>query len=145
MYDYMCYSSVFKALGSDTNLDSLQYKLCAKAAEQETGWWFNGKMIKQNSFTSFSIGVVHGLAGIAHFILFLPVLGFKSQLESVTYILGFGSGIILAMTTFAIIIGKISSFSKHGHNEFFFNGIRLGGGVFAAVIGIYWLFGFMIF
>jgi len=105
----------------------------------------HSKIIKQSSFTSFSIGVIHGLAGIAHFILFLPVLGFKNQMESITYILGFGMGIILAMTTFALIIGKISSFSKNGHNELFFKGIRIGGGVFAAVIGIYWLFGFMFF
>jgi len=105
----------------------------------------HSKTLKQNSFTSFFIGVIHGLAGIAHFLLFLPVLGFKSQLESITYIFGFGMGIIFAMTSFAFVVGKVSSFSRHGHNELFFNGIRIGGGVFAAVIGFYWLFGFLIF
>lgn len=105
----------------------------------------HSKITRQSNFTTFSIGVLHGLAGISHFLLFLPVLGFKNQFEAVTYILGFGAGIILAMTTFAFAIGKISSFAKTGHNELFFKGIRLSGGIFAAVIGIYWLLGFSIF
>ncbi|WP_242157397.1 sulfite exporter TauE/SafE family protein [Aestuariivivens sediminis] len=101
--------------------------------------------LKQTKFTSFAIGVLHGFAGIAHFLMLLPALGFQSLMASGTYIFGFAIGIILAMTTFAFTIGKISSFSKQGHNALFFNSIRIGGGVFAAVVGVYWLLGFMIF
>ena len=100
------------------------------------------KDLKQSYFASFWIGILHGLAGIAHFLILLPVLGFKSQTDSLLYIVGFGSGIILAMTTFAFVMGKIASSAKAGHNDFFFNGIRLAGGLFAIVIGIYWCFSF---
>ena len=100
----------------------------------------HAKIKKQSNYASFSIGFLHGLAGIAHFLLFIPVLGFDNQLESVLYVGGFGIGIVVSMTVFAFIIGKISSFAKNEHNEVFFKGIRFAGGLFAIVIGIYWIF-----
>jgi len=45
------------------------------------------------------------------------------------------------MVSFAFVVGKISSIAKNGHNVVFFNGIRLAGGLFAIIIGIYWLLG----
>ncbi|MCK5440394.1 MAG: sulfite exporter TauE/SafE family protein [Maribacter sp.] len=98
------------------------------------------KTLKQSNYASFSIGFLHGLAGIAHFLLFIPVLSFDEQSDSVLYVIGFGIGIIVAMTVFAFVIGKISSFAKNEHNELFFKGIRFAGGLFAIVIGIYWIF-----
>lgn len=97
------------------------------------------KTIKQSNYASFSIGALHGLAGVAHFLLFLPVLGFGERSEAVLYIVGFGLGTLLAMTAFAFVIGKISSYAKDEHNDVFFKGIRLAGGLFAIVIGIYWM------
>ena len=99
------------------------------------------KTIKQSNYASFSIGVLHGLAGIAHFLLFLPILSFDERSDAVLYIVGFGMGTLLAMTAFALVIGKISSFTKDEHSDVFFKGIRLAGGLFALVIGIYWMFG----
>lgn len=100
----------------------------------------HGKKIKNSYFTSFSVGVLHGLAGVAHFILFLPILGLDSIAASVQYIVGFAFGTVIAMTTYAFVIGKIASLAKKEHNEDFFKGVRLAGGFFAIVIGIYWLF-----
>lgn len=97
------------------------------------------KSIKQTNIGALGIGFLHGLAGIAHFLLFIPVLGFEEQSDAVFYVIGFGIGIILAMTAFAWVIGRISSFARNGHNEVFFNGIRFAGGLFAICIGIYWL------
>lgn len=97
------------------------------------------KPLKQSNFTSFSIGFLHGLAGIAHFLLFLPVLGFEQRSDAITYVVGFGIGIVLAMTVFAFVIGKVASLAGNGHNELFFKGVRLAGGLFAIVIGIYWI------
>ncbi len=91
-----------------------------------------------NQWSSLSIGLIHGVAGIAHALLFLPVLGFGSNLEGFQYIIGFGLGIILSMVVYAILIGKVSSLAKNGHNDMFFNGIRLGAGLFAIIIGCYW-------
>jgi ABC-type nickel/cobalt efflux system permease component RcnA len=96
--------------------------------------------VKQSTIASFSIGFMHGLAGISHFILFLPVLSFKNQFDSILYVTGFGMGVVLAMTLFTLVIGKINSLSMNGHNELLFKGIRLAGGTFAIIIGLYWIF-----
>ena len=98
------------------------------------------KEVKQNVVSSFGIGVVHGLAGVAHFLLLLPVLGFENKFEGVQYIIGFAIGTVLAMTSYALVLGKIADFSKTQHNEIFFKGIRLAGGLFAIIIGFYWLY-----
>ncbi len=98
------------------------------------------KVIKQNVISSFGIGFLHGLAGVAHFLLLLPVLGFENQIEGVQYIIGFAIGTVLAMTTYALMLGKLTNFSKTQHNETFFRGIRFAGGLFAIVIGFYWLY-----
>lgn len=95
---------------------------------------------KQSNFTSFSIGVLHGLAGIAHFILFLPVLGFDDQMDAVEYLFGFALGIIVAMVSYAFVVGRVTLLAKADHNDLFFNGIRLAGGIFAVIIGLYWIF-----
>ncbi len=99
----------------------------------------HNKKTKQNIFSSFGIGFIHGLAGIAHFLLLLPVLSFNSNFEGVQYILGFGIGTIIAMTTYALVLGKLTGISKQQHNDSFFKGIRLAGGLFAIIIGIYWI------
>jgi len=98
--------------------------------------------VKKNYFSSFSVGILHGLAGIAHFILFIPILGFTEKTDAVQYILGFAFGTILAMTIYALIIGKIASLAKQEHNDDFYKGLRLSGGIFAIIIGVYWLFSF---
>ena len=95
--------------------------------------------LKQGIVASTSVGFVHGLAGIAHFLLFIPVIGFTSTLASIQYIIGFAIGTLIAMISFAIVVGKVAAFSKQDHNETFFKGIRLAGGLFAFVIGVYWL------
>lgn len=96
--------------------------------------------LRQSNWASFSIGSLHGIAGIAHIFLFLPVLGFEASSDSISYVLGFGLGIIVAMIAYALVIGNVSSLVKNGHNEIFFKGIRLAGGLFAIIIGLYWAF-----
>jgi len=98
------------------------------------------KVIRQNIFSSFSIGFIHGLAGIAHFLLLLPALSFKSNSDGIQYVVGFAIGTILAMSAYALIVGKIVTYSKQEHNAVFFKGIRFAGGLFAILIGIYWLY-----
>jgi ABC-type nickel/cobalt efflux system permease component RcnA len=95
--------------------------------------------LKQGNIASLSVGFVHGLAGVAHFLLFLPVIGFTSMLDSSKYIIGFGIGTLIAMISFAMVVGKVADFSKQDNNETFFKGIRLAGGLFAFIIGIYWV------
>lgn len=97
------------------------------------------KKIKQNFLSAFGVGVLHGLAGVSHFLLLLPVLGFKNDASGLQYLIGFAIGTIFAMTAFALVIGQIAKFSKNGPNKLFFKGIRFAGGLFAFVIGTYWL------
>jgi len=111
-----------------------------KHNQNDTHHHTHKKVVKQNVISSFGIGFLHGLAGVAHFLLLLPVLGFENQLDSIQYIIGFAVGTVLAMSTYALILGKITSYSKQQHNETFFKGIRFAGGLFAIVIGFYWLY-----
>lgn len=97
------------------------------------------KTLKQDYFASLSIGILHGLAGIAHFLLFFPVLGFKTAWDSGLYIIGFAAGTLFAMSAFGLVIGNLSNHPSFNHNETFFNGIRLAAGLIALVVGIYWL------
>jgi ABC-type nickel/cobalt efflux system permease component RcnA len=96
--------------------------------------------VKQNFFSSFLIGLLHGFAGVAHFLLLLPVLGFATKFESIQYIFGFGIGSVLAMTIYAIILTQIAMYSKKEPSQSFFNGIRFAGGLFAVLIGVYWIY-----
>ena len=97
------------------------------------------KSSEQGAITSFSVGILHGLAGVAHFILFLPVASFEDTTDAALYILGFIFGIVLAMTLFAFLMGTVSSFAQNGHNKSLFRGIRFIGGLLAILIGIYWM------
>ena len=97
------------------------------------------KNIKKGNVTTFFVGLVHGLAGVAHFILFLPVIGFTSKMESVKYIIGFGVGTLLTMTIFAIVMGRIAEFSQKKYNQHVFQGIQITSAIFAFLIGIYWI------
>jgi len=94
---------------------------------------------KGNLMTALLIGFIHGIAGIAHFLLLLPVLGFESNLQSAQYIIGFGIGTVLAMSLYALVLGKIATKLQEGHNQNFATGIRLVAGMVAVIIGLYWM------
>lgn len=100
----------------------------------------HAKKVKQNLWSSFGIGILHGLAGISHFILLLPILGFENKWDSIQYIIGFALGTVLAMTIYTFILGKITGYFKEQNNKSLFNTIRLSSGVFAILIGVYWLY-----
>ncbi len=94
---------------------------------------------KKNLTMALLIGFIHGIAGIAHFLLLLPVLGFESNLQSAQYIIGFGVGTVLAMSLYALVLGKIATKLQEGHNQNFATGIRLVAGMVAVIIGLYWM------
>ncbi|MEM8764618.1 MAG: sulfite exporter TauE/SafE family protein [Bacteroidota bacterium] len=100
----------------------------------------HSKSLQQNSWSSFLIGVLHGLAGIAHFLLLLPVLGFENQVEGMLYIIGFALGTVFAMVIYAFILGRIANGSKKMRSPNTFQGIRIAGGLFAIIVGVYWLY-----
>lgn len=94
----------------------------------------------QNLWSSYGIGVLHGLAGIAHFFLLLPVLGFENQIDGAQYVVGFGLGTLFAMTVYTYLLGKLASYSKTKNSNSLFRTIRIAGALFAIVIGVYWIY-----
>jgi ABC-type nickel/cobalt efflux system permease component RcnA len=97
------------------------------------------KLPRQSNMASLGIGILHGLAGIAHFLLFLPVLGFETRSEAFSYVIGFSVGIILAMVGFTLIMGMVAELARNWHHKYFLKGLRLAVGFFALIIGVYWL------
>lgn len=97
------------------------------------------KEIAQNNLTAIGVGIIHGFAGIAHFVLLLPVLGFTSKLESLQYIIGFAIGILLAMISYTFIIGKFQDKKTTNHDKPFYTNLQFWSGVLAILVGIYWI------
>ncbi len=97
------------------------------------------KIKKHNAVLSFFIGIIHGFAGISHFILMLPVLGYKSATDSIQYMLGFALGIISAMVIYALIIDKLSDTTQKNHSKTII-WLQYTGALFAFAIGIYWIY-----
>ena len=101
-----------------------------------TGNHHHGNIKKHNAVLSFFIGIIHGFAGISHFILMLPVLGYKSATDSIQYMIGFALGIISAMVIYALMIDKISDSTQHNKKIIL---LQYAGAFFAFAIGIYWI------
>jgi len=99
----------------------------------------HSKTINQNIFTSFGIGIIHGLAGIAHLILLIPIVSFKTS-EGINYVIGFAIGTLIAMTLYTFILGSLTNFTRQKNKTRLFRGIRLTSGIIAVLVGMYWLF-----
>jgi len=96
--------------------------------------------IKRGNLASLYVGFIHGLAGIAHFVLLLPVLGFENEMASVLYLGGFAVGTLVAMISFAFLMGRIAAtVSKEDHHSNLFKGLKLASGLLALIIGVYWV------
>lgn len=88
--------------------------------------------------TLFGIGVLHGLAGSAHFIGILPVLGVVTRVDSIAYILAFGLGTMITMALFSSMIGILSRrFALEGTTAY--RRILAGTGIAACFAGVCWL------
>ena len=98
------------------------------------------KTVRQNSFTASFVGIIHGFAGISHFVLMLPVLGYSSKAESFEYMVGFALGTIFTMLIFAFLLGKLSKIQTDGHNKHLLANFRFWAGLLAVSIGVFWLF-----
>ena len=97
------------------------------------------KTTGQNNLTALFVGVIHGFAGISHFLLMLPVLGYKSKFEAAQYIIGFGIGIITAMVLYTMVISRLSKMQLFSKSKSLLSNLRFYGGLAAILVGIYWL------
>lgn len=90
---------------------------------------------------SFGVGILHGLAGVSHFILLFPVLSFSTKFDSIFYITGFALGTIVTMISYAFVIDKAKSYSNNVKNKIInLKTIRFIGGLFSVIVGLYWLY-----
>lgn len=89
---------------------------------------------------ALGIGVLHGFAGIAHFVLLLPALGFTSNVESIVYMAGFALGVVLAMGLYAFLLGRAAHHFTLKGKWTIHRSLRIWGGALAIVVGVYWFF-----
>ncbi len=97
------------------------------------------KRERQTYIAALGIGVLHGLAGVSHFIGLLPTLAFESQFDSAMYLTGFGIGTILAMVVFSAILGLIAAKANQSKKDFLFQAINGIAGISAIFVGIFWI------
>jgi ABC-type nickel/cobalt efflux system permease component RcnA len=89
---------------------------------------------------AFSVGILHGLAGSAHFLGILPALAFALRSEAVAYVAAFAAGTVAAMTLFAALIGWMAKrFARGGAN--LYRGLLFAFGAAAIAVGVVWMVG----
>ncbi len=93
----------------------------------------------QTYWAALTIGILHGLAGVSHFLGILPTLAFKTSFQSGLYLVGFSTGTIVAMVTFSVILGSLSSLAEEHNKEKISKWINGVAGVFALFIGVLWI------
>lgn len=87
---------------------------------------------------AFGVGIMHGLAGSAHFLGILPALAFSTRSGAISYLAAFAAGTILAMVVFASLIGWVARrFSGTGAR--LYRALLFTFGVAAIAVGIIWL------
>lgn len=96
------------------------------------------KVIRQNNMAALGVGTIHGFAGVSHLILLIPTLALPSMTDSVLYLAGFAIGTLLAMISYAAIVGYIGQRSAAMKSPKAFQIVRLIGAALAIAIGIFW-------
>ncbi len=87
---------------------------------------------------ALGIGILHGLAGSAHFLGVLPALALPTRAEAAAYVACFALGTVAAMTGFAALIGRLAGRSAGiGTRAYRFLLVSLG--IVAIVVGTVWL------
>ena len=95
--------------------------------------------VKQNAFSAFLIGTVHGFAGFSHLFALLPSLALPTIWASVIYVSAFAAGTILTMISFAFILGIVAHHSEIRDKQLFLKWFAYSGAVLAIVIGVLWI------
>jgi len=95
---------------------------------------------RQTYKAALGIGILHGLAGVSHFLGILPTIAFASNFDSAMYLVGFGIGTIFAMVTFSFILGIIGKKTVKMKEKSVFNTISAIIGLSAIFVGIIWIY-----
>ena len=95
---------------------------------------------KQTYWAALGIGIIHGLAGVSHFISLLPTLAFPNKMDSALYLIGFGAGTIFAMVLFSVTLGFVASKASQHKQDIILQSIMGIMGSAAIIVGIYWIY-----
>lgn len=88
---------------------------------------------------ALTIGIIHGLAGVSHLIGVLPTLALPSRMAAVIYLTGFAVGTISTMVIYAFLLGYLTHRTARQNKMTLLKRMNLVGGVFAIIVGIYWI------
>lgn len=94
---------------------------------------------RQTYLAALGIGILHGLAGVSHFISLLPTIAFANSYDSAMYLFGFGAGTIMAMVLFSFLLGVIAEKSVKLKESFVFSTISGFTGISAIFVGSFWI------
>jgi len=94
---------------------------------------------KQSYFAAAGIGIIHGFAGISHIVSMLPTLAFSTNYEAVLYLIGFGTGTIIAMVVFSFLLGLLAKTASNQRKDAIFISINAIAGISAIFVGVFWM------
>lgn len=86
----------------------------------------------------FGVGALHGVAGASHLLAMLSALALPSRGASVSFMICFGVGAILAMSVFSWMVGSVADLT-HRRGRRAFQALILASGSAAIVVGVCWL------
>lgn len=84
------------------------------------------------------IGLLHGLAGSAHFFGVLPMLALPTRLQAVLYLLTFSIGTIASMAAFSWFVG-FTAHRSAGRSPHLYRGFISVCGIAAMIVGTFWM------
>lgn len=92
-----------------------------------------------HSHGALGIGTLHGLAGTSHLLGVLPALALPTRADAAAYLLAFGLGSIVAMTTFASLCGLLATRGA-SRSHSIYRGFMIATSLFAVALGVYWIY-----
>lgn len=92
-----------------------------------------------HAHASFYLGILHGIAGSSHFFGVLPALALPTRAGALTYIGAFGAGTVLAMTSFAAVMGWLGQ--RVGPRVVPERVLMRVAAGLATAVGVFWLVG----
>jgi ABC-type nickel/cobalt efflux system permease component RcnA len=92
----------------------------------------------RTSGMALGVGILHGLAGSAHFLGVLPALALPTRVAAAVYVGSFGLGTVAAMTGFAALIGRLADQSAERGTRAYQRLLSVLG-LLAIAVGIVWL------
>jgi sulfite exporter TauE/SafE len=91
-----------------------------------------------HTHAALAVGSLHGLAGSSHLFGVLPALALPSQLLAGVYLVAFAAGTVLAMTSFASLLGLVAGRYESAGNRMYRSLVGLSGAG-ALAVGCFWL------